>query len=277
MGYIIIISFVILSIGIYFFLSSLTLSKLQFYKNYKSNYKKLTLVESIANKIIIPEKFESIIQEKLNSLYIETPVNLYIVNVILQGVIFISVVLITLYFSTILGILISVYIMIYIKYKYDKQYSKVNEIKNSIEEELPKFTLMIAENIKYDKNIINLFQSYAVNTNENFANELYTTIAEMRVYSTQVALYRLSSRVNSASLSKVVNHLVNAINGNDSIESFYNLARELKIEQINEVKKKVAKQPEILNKYSWTIAFSFIFTMLYVLLVIIGQTMQEMF
>lgn len=157
--------------------------------------------------------------------------------------------------------------------EYNYVFDLQKSLKQEIESELLNFTILISHELKYDRNIIGLIDNYKNTANGVLQRELSITLADMRTSNYDEALKRLEARVGSLFMSKVVNGLILANSGSDTIFFFDNIISELKsLEK--------ARMNDIINKKKPKIArMTFLVMMAFFLFImtILGKVMFDSF
>ncbi|MBR1700384.1 MAG: hypothetical protein IJ716_00365 [Lachnospiraceae bacterium] len=138
-------------------------------------------------------------------------------------------------------------------------YSKASDIvkkrKKLIEAELPRFAVSIQQSLETDRDVLKILTSYRKIAGVHLAQELDTTIADMRTGNYENALLHLQNRVGSTMLSDIVRGLIGTLRGDDQQMYFKMLVFDMRqIEQSN-LKKEAAKRPKKMQKYSMTMLF----------------------
>ena len=135
---------------------------------------------------------------------------------------------------------------------------KLAKRREDIEDDLPRFIAIIAQQLQSDKDIIRIFDKFKKTTNKSFQEELSITTADMRTGNYEEALVRLESRINSSLMSDVSRGLISTVHG-DSMDVFWdNLSIKCQELQKQKLKKKAMKVPRRIDKLSMVMLFCFI-------------------
>lgn len=133
---------------------------------------------------------------------------------------------------------------------YNKVFNILKKNKNSIEIELPRFAMTIEQELKTSRNVFKILETYQKNSSSKLGDELEITIADMRSGSYEEALRRFESRIGSSSLSQIVRGLLGVLNGNDERQYFTMLSRDLKELEFQRLRGIAMKRPQKIRKYS---------------------------
>lgn len=134
--------------------------------------------------------------------------------------------------------------------QYYRVFDTVKKRRKAIEAEVPRFTLLLSQSLKTDRDVLRILSSYRKVAGPEFSRELDTTIADMKTGNYENALQRLSTRVGSALLTETVRGLIGTLRGDDQSIYFEMLSHDMrKIEQ-NRLEKEAEKQPAKIQKYS---------------------------
>ena len=115
--------------------------------------------------------------------------------------------------------------------------------KDAIESELPNFVSVIEQTFKIDHDVIKLISTYVKNSDTPLAKELSIALADMKTGDFEIALNRLSNRVNSVYLSEVVRGLQSALHGDDTVGYFASLNSKIWDNEKVKIRKKALKTP----------------------------------
>ncbi|MDO4764294.1 MAG: hypothetical protein Q4A00_07950 [Flavobacteriaceae bacterium] len=145
----------------------------------------------------------------------------------------------------------------------------IEKKKEKIEEELPRFTNQISQELQTTVDVVYMIEKYMKTSEGEFKNELQITLSDMRTGNISLALTRLESRINSSMMSEIVKGLIGVLRGDDSRSYFNNLSYNFRQEEIEKLKKRALQIPEKINKYSVIIAV-LVMIMFMILLMIDG-------
>lgn len=159
---------------------------------------------------------------------------------------------------------ISGFFIILAIFRYRSQFSKldyyIEKKRREIEEELPRFILVIQKTLKHRRDVIYMVEYYTKFAGDSFKEELITTSADMKSGSIENALVRLESRVGSAQMSDVCRGLEGVIGGDDTTAYWNGLYERFRDMQHQELKRKAQKIPRKVTNLSILILMGFIAT-----------------
>jgi len=153
----------------------------------------------------------------------------------------------------------------------------VRKRREDIEFELPRFVATLTQELKANRNVLLILETYKQNAGKSFKNELEITVADMKSGSYESALTRLETRLGSSQLSDVVRGLIGVIRGDDSVVYFQMLSHDLKQLELQRLKTIAMKRPSKIRKYSFAMLFCFLLMYLSVMFVEIVKTLDKMF
>ena len=142
-----------------------------------------------------------------------------------------------------LGIFAAIMVVLVFLLMYNKIDSIMEERKDAIESELPNFVSVIEQTFKTDHDVIKLISTYVKNSETPLSRELSIALADMKTGDFEIALNRLSSRVNSVYLSEVVRGLQSALHGDDTVGYFASLNTKIWDNEKVKIKKRALKTP----------------------------------
>jgi len=153
----------------------------------------------------------------------------------------------------------------------------VRKRREDIEFELPRFVSTLSQELKADRNVLNILETYKQNAGKSFKNELEITVADMKSGSYESALTRMEARLNSPSLSETIRGLIGVLRGDDGVVYFQMLSHDLKQLELQRLKTIAMKRPAKIRKYSFAMLFCFLMMYLSVMFVEIIETLGKLF
>lgn len=154
---------------------------------------------------------------------------------------------------------------------------KMEERKEAIEVELPRFVDVIANSLSINKDVIFLLERYRQDASDELAHELDITLADMRSGNGDRALLRFESRVNSAALSDVIRGLGAVYRGEETHVYWEALSIKMAELQKQKLRSEAIKVPGKVRKLSMAIVGCFTVMYLTVLIVEVMKSMSVMF
>lgn len=259
-----IIFFILTTIGIYLILADIfkvaTLKKKRVLvnlnkrtKNKKTKNIEVLILEyatKLSKRIKLDDYKKERLEMTLRSAQIKLTPETYIADVYIKTGIVVIFSILAFLINPFLGI---VFILIAIL-TYTKEYGKAESIlrkrKSRIEYELPKFAMTIEQELKTDRDVLRILETYQKYSDSSLGSELEITIADMRSGSYEEALRRFESRIGSSSLSDILRGLTGVLNGNDETLYFRILANNLAELQYQRLRGIALKRPKKIKKYS---------------------------
>ncbi|MDF1616166.1 secretion protein F [Petrocella sp. FN5] len=153
----------------------------------------------------------------------------------------------------------------------------VRKRREDIEFELPRFVSTLSQELKANRNVLNILETYKQNAGKSFKNELEITVADMKSGSYESALTRMEARLNSPSLSEMIRGLIGVLRGDDGVVYFQMLSHDLKQLELQRLKTIAMKRPAKIRKYSFAMLFCFLMMYLSVMFVEIIETLGKLF
>jgi Flp pilus assembly protein TadB len=153
----------------------------------------------------------------------------------------------------------------------------VRKRREEIEFELPRFVSTLSQELKANRNVLNILETYKQNAGMSFKNELEITVADMKSGSYESALTRTEARINSPSLSETIRGLIGVLRGDDGVVYFQMLSHDLKQLELQRLKTIAMKRPAKIRKYSFAMLFCFLMMYLSVMFVEILKTLGKLF
>lgn len=160
---------------------------------------------------------------------------------------------------------------------YARASDTVKKRKKLIEAELLRFAVSIQQSLETDRDVLRILTSYRRIAGVHLAQELDTTIADMKTGNYENALLRLQNRMGSTMLSDIVRGLIGTLRGDDQQTYFKMLVFDMRqIEQSN-LKKEAAKRPKKMQKYSMMMLFCILLIYVVVLSVEVVSSIGSFF
>ncbi|MBF4692281.1 secretion protein F [Fusibacter ferrireducens] len=153
----------------------------------------------------------------------------------------------------------------------------VRQRREEIEFELPRFVSTLSQELKANRNVLNILEIYKKNAGVSFKTELEITVADMKSGSYESALTRMEARLNSSSISEMIRGLIGVLRGDDGVVYFQMLAHDLKQLELQRLKTIAMKRPAKIRKYSFAMLFCFLMMYLSVMFVEIIETLGKLF
>jgi Flp pilus assembly protein TadB len=153
----------------------------------------------------------------------------------------------------------------------------VRKRREDIEFELPRFVSTLSQELKANRNVLNILETYKQNAGKSFKDELEITVADMKSGSYESALTRMEARLNSPSLSETIRGLIGVLRGDDGVVYFQMLSHDLKQLELQRLKTIAMKRPAKIRKYSFAMLFCFLMMYLSVMFVEIIETLGKLF
>lgn len=152
-----------------------------------------------------------------------------------------------------------------------KAEKSLSQEREKIEQELPRLTREIAQELKSTRDVLLILERYKNNAGKTMKRELNITIADMKSGNYETALTRFETRIQSPMLSDVIRGLISVIRGDDSLVFFQLLSHDFKALEIQRLKHEASKRPGKIKKYS----FLMLGCMLLMYLIIIGMAVAK--
>lgn len=150
-------------------------------------------------------------------------------------------------------------------HRYNTVYRKSDSRKLAIEKELPRFVAYMANELKSNRNVLELIDTYKANYSSPFTEELSITVSDMRTGNQEQALQRLETRINSPLLSELVRGLLSSLRGDDMATYFDNLGYKLADVWRQRLKQQTLKKEPKINLMSLILFIGSIITVFVVL------------
>ncbi|MDR2458093.1 MAG: hypothetical protein LBD41_06400 [Clostridiales Family XIII bacterium] len=183
------------------------------------------------------------LKEKLDVLHINVDAKFYIVKEMIRAFL-IGATAIPVFFIVKIAapIILILAVLVYLNStkKLDKQIADKKEI---IENELPRFTRVVAEDLKVTRDIIEIFEGYKKQAGNTLKNEINIAIADMRTGDLEIALLRLDKRISVPSFSNFIKGLLGVTRGDTGVTYFEILAEEEEVALENKLRMKIKTLP----------------------------------
>lgn len=162
-------------------------------------------------------------------------------------------------FPLIAILLVPLGVMVYYR-ETRKAEEMLREKREQIEGELYRFTSTITQELKNSRDVLSMLEHYKENAREMFRRELDIVCADMRSGSYEAALTRFEARLNSPQLSDVVRGLIGVMRGDDGAVYFQMLTHDFKQAELQRLKAKAAKIPPKIRVFSFAMLVCFLAT-----------------
>lgn len=259
-----IIFFTLTAIGIYLILADIfkisTLRKKRVLVNLNKREKKkstkdievllLEYATKLSKFIKLDDYKKSKLEMTLRSAQIKLSPETYLADVYIKTIIPVFIAAIAFLIHPFLSIVfVIIAIIVYMK-EYDKADSILRKRKAKIECELPRFAMTIEQELKTDRDVLRILETYQKHSKASLGKELEITVADMRSGSYEEALRRFETRIGSSSLSEVIRGLTGVLNGNDETLYFRILSNNLAELEFQRLRGIALKIPQKIKKYS---------------------------
>ncbi|MEG2983525.1 MAG: secretion protein F [Peptostreptococcaceae bacterium] len=259
-----IVFFILTSIGIYLILADIfkisTLRKKRVLVNLNKREKKkrtkdievllLEYATKLSKFIKLDDYKKSKLEMTLRSAQIKLSPETYLADVYIKTIIPVFIAAIAFLIHPFLSIVfVIIAIIVYMK-EYDKADSILRKRKAKIECELPRFAMTIEQELKTDRDVLRILETYQKHSKASLGKELEITVADMRSGSYEEALRRFETRIGSSSLSEVIRGLTGVLNGNDETLYFRILSNNLAELEFQRLRGIALKIPQKIKKYS---------------------------
>lgn len=159
----------------------------------------------------------------------------------------------------------------------DQPAALLNEKREKIEAAAPRLVGDIAQQLKSNRDIVMILESFANNETDTLSRELAVTVADIKSSSLEPALRRFESRIHSSMLSELVRGLLAVNRGEAGAEYFAMLAHDFKVLELQRLKVVAAKRPERVGLYNFLLVGCFIAIALVALVTDVFQNITTMF
>lgn len=150
-------------------------------------------------------------------------------------------------------------------HKYNSANRQCSSRRTEIEKELPRFVAFMANELKSERNVLELIDTYKANYKSPLTEELSITVSDMRTGNQEQALHNLETRINSTMLSELVRGLQSEIRGNDMTLYFENLGYKMADVWKERLKQQALKKEPKLNMMSLMLFLCSVITVFIVL------------
>lgn len=150
--------------------------------------------------------------------------------------------------------------------------NRIRAKRAKIEYELPRFVFKIEKSLMHSKDILEMIESFARNTNDELKHELDITAADIRSGNSEIAITRLEARVGSPLMSDVCRGLISIDRGDVNTAYWNNLSIKFADIQRQQLRLEAEKTPRKVKKLSMCLLFCF---MLVYLVVIFTQIVSS--
>lgn len=153
----------------------------------------------------------------------------------------------------------------------------LEEKRNRIEQELPRFVATITQELKASRDVLSMIENFKRSAGEDFAAELDILTADMRSSSYEAALTRFEARFNSPMLSDVTRGLIGVIRGDDGAVYFQMLSHDMKQLELQRLKAQAMKIPPKIRVFSFIMLMCFMLTYMAIIIYQIIISLTAMF
>lgn len=153
----------------------------------------------------------------------------------------------------------------------------LEERRNRIEQELPRFVATVTQELKASRDVLSMIENYKKNAGGDFAAELDVLTADMRSSSYEAALTRFEARFNSPMLSDVTRGLIGVLRGDDGTVYFQMLSHDMKQLELQRLKAKALKIPPKIRVFSFVMLLCFLLTYMAIIVYQIITSFSGMF
>lgn len=167
-------------------------------------------------------------------------------------------------------------VLIYFK-EIRKADEALEEKRNRIEQELPRFVATITQELKASRDVLSMIENFKRGAGEDFAAELDILTADMRSSSYEAALTRFEARFNSPMLSDVTRGLIGVLRGDDGAVYFQMLSHDMKQLELQRLKAQAMKIPPKIRVFSFIMLMCFMLTYMAIIIYQIIISMTAMF
>ena len=149
---------------------------------------------------------------------------------------------------------------------------KVAQRREKIEAALPGFVSTVEKTLKHSRDVQYMIESYAVQAESPFRDELLITAADMRSGNLETAVSRLEMRIVSPQVSDVCRGLVAILRGDETSAYWSTLGVKFADENRQRLKRRAQKAPK---KVKWLSVSLLVCFMLIYMVVIISQIISS--
>lgn len=163
--------------------------------------------------------------------------------------------------------------------QYRKILGSVEDRRARIVTECPRFASYLAQNFaNANRDILGLFQSYQHTANmPEFAEELNTTIADMKLGNYEAALMHMQQRVNHSAMTEIIRGLNGVLRGDDQTAYFERVCMNMKALEEAMLKLEAKKRPKKIMFYQFAIMVGTILMMAVALVTQLIDSLQLLF
>ncbi len=147
---------------------------------------------------------------------------------------------------------------------------RIKAKREKIEYELPRLVSNIEKTLAHNRDVVFMFENYAVNAGEELKHELNITVADMKSGNYEGAITRLESRVGSSMMSDVCRGLIGILRGDDNKIYWASLALKFNDTARQQLRLQAQKVPKKVKRLSMCLLICF---MLIYVVVILEQIM----
>lgn len=206
-----------------------------------------TISSKIAKKIPMDALKESKIQDELTTLGLKLTPKEYYANALTKALIFavfmVPFLIIQQTWSYVIAAFIGIGAIIIYLLEYNQIAGIIRKRQEQIDRELPRFVSVVQQTLKQNHDVTGIITDYISGDETPLTTELKLALADMKTGDYEVALTRLSRRVNSLFLSETVRGLISTTHGDDTSSYFETLDVKIWSNERLRIKKEAMKSP----------------------------------
>lgn len=205
------------------------------------------LVDKVAGIFIPLIKIEEIkhmrLTNELNTLELNLTPEKYYANAIAKGLIVALFSIPGFFLHTIVGCILLFFGGFVFLVAFNDVDKVIKKRRDQVEAELPRFVAVVEQTFKNDRDVIKMLDTYILNSDTALCKELRVVAADMKTGDFEIALTRLSTRVDSVYLSELVRGLISTVRGDDTVAYFETLNIKLWDNERARIRKTAMKTP----------------------------------
>lgn len=205
------------------------------------------LVDKVAGLFIPLIKIEEIkhmrLTNELNTLELNLTPEKYYANAIAKGLIVALFSIPGFFLHTIVGCILLFFGGFVFLVAFNDVDKVIKKRRDQVEAELPRFVAVVEQTFKNDRDVIKMLDTYILNSDTALCKELRVVAADMKTGDFEIALTRLSTRVDSVYLSELVRGLISTVRGDDTVAYFETLNIKLWDNERARIRKAAMKTP----------------------------------
>lgn len=208
------------------------------------------LVKWFAQYIPINSYREAEVQRALNAAGMKETPKEYVAAAVVPSAAVLLIAVPVYFINSLLAVIPAAFAVYLYIHKYSFASRQCGSRRTVIEKELPRFVAFMANELKSERNVLELIDTYKANYNSPLTEELSITVSDMRTGNQEQALHNLETRINSPMLSELVRGLQSEIRGNDMTLYFENLGYKMADVWRERLKQQALKKEPKLNMMS---------------------------